>query len=121
MANIKRFEELECWRSARKLTKEVFLISDKGKLSKDFEIKNQIRSASLSIMNNIAEGFGRFSEKEFIRFLNVAQSSGLEVKSMLYLLEDLNYLNQDDLGNLMQEVNKTISLTLGLLRYLNNK
>lgn len=121
MEKIKRFEELECWRSSRKLTKEIFLISDTGELRKDFELKGQLRSAALSIMNNIAEGFGRYSDKEFIRFLNVAQSSGLEVKSMLYLLGDLNYLNQDQLGVLMQEVNKTISLTLGLLRYLNNK
>ncbi len=103
------------------LTKEIYLISNRGKFSKDFEIKNQLRSAALSLMNNIAEGFGRYSDKEFIRFLNVAQSSGLEVQSMLYLVEDLHYLNQDELESLRKEVDKTISLTLGLLRYINNK
>ena len=120
MAKISRFEELDCWQEARKLVTEVYLICEKGKLRKDFETKNQLKRASLSIMNNIAEGFGRYSKKEFIRFLEYSQSSALEVKSMLYILEDLEYADNKSLKNIKTHLANTLSLTLGLLRYLRN-
>jgi len=120
MAKINRFEELDCWQEARKLVREVYLICEKGKLRKDFETKNQLKRASLSIMNNIAEGFGRYSKKEFIRFLEYSQSSALEVKSMLYILEDLELADNKSLKNIKIHLSNTLSLTLGLLRYLRN-
>jgi four helix bundle protein len=80
MAKVERFEELKCWQAARELVKLVHLVCDEGKLGKDFDTKSQIRRAALSVMNNIAEGFGRGSEKEFIRFLEIAQSPAMEVK-----------------------------------------
>lgn len=69
-------------------------------------------------MNNIAEGFGRKSNKEFIRFLGIASSSAAEVKSMVYVLEDMNYLNKDEILILHGKVDSARKLTLGLIRYL---
>jgi four helix bundle protein len=68
MPKVERFEELNCWKAARILVKEVYMTCDTGVLSKDFDTRSQLKRASLSIMNNIAEGFGRFSNREFIRF-----------------------------------------------------
>ncbi|HEY9049684.1 MAG TPA: four helix bundle protein [Ohtaekwangia sp.] len=118
MSKIERFEDLKCWKAARELVKEVYLLSETGKLSKDFDTRSQLRKAALSSMNNIAEGFGRFSRKDFVRFLDTAQSSVLEVQSMLYLLSDLNYLTTDNIELLRIKADETKNLTLGLIRYL---
>lgn len=88
----KCFEELEVWKKAREIVKSIHLdFSD----FKDFEFKNQIYSAGYSIMNNISEGFGRESNKEFIRFLDFSKGSAWEVKNMYYIAEDLNYINSE--------------------------
>lgn len=68
MGKIERFEDLKCWKAARELVKEVYTLSDAGRLSKDFDTRSQFRKAALSSMNNIAEGFGRFSKKDLFGF-----------------------------------------------------
>lgn len=118
MSKIERFEDLRCWKAARELVKEVYTLSDSGKLSKDFDTRSQFRKAALSSMNNIAEGFGRFSRKDFVRFLDTAQSSVLEVQSMLYVLSDLDYLSNDKIDLLRIKTDETKNLILGLIRYL---
>ncbi len=118
MKKVNSFENLECWKQARCLTKEIYLLSNEGDLSTDYNTKNQIRRAALSSMNNIAEGFARFSKKEFIRFLDISQSSAAEVKSMLYLLTDLNYVEDEKLTDLHLQIDKTRKLTRGLIKYL---
>lgn len=85
----KGFEDLEIWKMAREIVKDVYLDFS---TRRDFEFRNQINSAAISIMNNIAEGHGRESKKEFHQFLNVSKSSCNEVKNMYYIAEDLNYL-----------------------------
>ncbi len=72
-------------------------------------------------MNNIAEGFGRKSDKEFVRFLEIAQSSAMEVRSITYVLEDLNYIPLDQIELLRSKSEETKSLALGLIRYLKSK
>lgn len=72
-------------------------------------------------MNNVAEGFGRFNDKEFIRFLDFAQSSGLEVRSMAYVLIDRKYITNEQFEVLLEKANKQVSLTNGLIRYLRSK
>mgnify|MGYP000120424588 CR=1 FL=1 len=121
MGKVTRFEELQCWIAARELTVEIYKLSATGLLSKDYATKNQIRRASLSIMNNIAEGFTRFSKKEFIRFLEIGQSSGGEVKSMIYLMDDLNYFDKNTISRLHRKVDKARNMTLGMLKYLKKK
>ncbi|WP_420580867.1 four helix bundle protein [Reichenbachiella sp.] len=120
MAKIEKFEDLECWKEARILVKQVFLeVQDNNKV--DWDTKSQVRRATLSIMNNIAEGFGRYSDKEFIRFLEYSSSSAAEVRSMLYVFEDLNFTDLEKLKTIQVQLNKTRKLTLGLIRYLKNK
>jgi four helix bundle protein len=118
MSKIERFEDLKCWRAARELVKEVYTLSETGKLSKDFDMRSQFRKAALSSMNNIAEGFGRFSRKDFVRFLDTAQSSVQEVQSMLYVLSDLEYLSTDKIDLLRIKTDETKNLILGLIKYL---
>ncbi|HOX82434.1 MAG TPA: four helix bundle protein [Chryseolinea sp.] len=71
MSKVSRFEDLMCWQASRKLVREVYSLADQGRLSKDFDTKIQFKGAALSSMNNIAEGFGKFSTKEFIRYLDI--------------------------------------------------
>jgi four helix bundle protein len=121
MAKIERFEDLKCWQAARELVKLVYLACKEGGLSKDYDTQSQIRRAALSSMNNIAEGFGRGSNKEFIRFLVIAQSSAMEVKSITYVLMDLNYLPEVKIIEISKKAEETKSITLGLIRYLRTK
>lgn len=121
MAKIERFEDLDCWKQARKLVNAVYDVCENGSLAKDFATRDQLKRAALSTMNNIAEGFGRMSTKEFVRFLEIAQSSAQEVRSMLYILQDRKHLNEKDTIALMKE---TVSLTNqlnGFIKYLNNR
>lgn len=80
MAKVERFEELTCWQEARALTNEVYRMVGVGALAKDFRLRDQLTSASVSVMTNIAEGFARYHRRAFIRFLDIAQSSAAEVK-----------------------------------------
>jgi len=121
VAKIEKFEYLKCWQAARELVKMVYVGCEEGKFVKDFDTKSQMRRAALSTMNNIAEGFGRGSDKEFIRFLEIAQSSAMEVKSITYVLIDLNYLPEDKIIEISKKAEETKSITLGLIRYLRNK
>lgn len=121
MSKIERFEDLKCWQAARSLVKESFIVASEGALARDFDTRSQFKRAALSSMNNIAEGFGRFSDKEFIRFLDTAQSSVQEVESMLYVFEDLSYLSLDKINLLRSKATNTKSLILGLIKYLRNK
>lgn len=121
MSKIERFEDLKCWQAARRLVKEVFLVCETGKLSKDFETRSQFKQAALSSMNNIAEGFGRYHENDSIRFYNISQSSSLEVLSMLYALVDVGYLSEERASNIRAIGEETKNLTLGLIKYVSTK
>ena len=115
---IKRFEEIEAWQEARKLTQLVYKATKSSEFSKDFGLKDQIQRAAVSIMANIAEGFDRNSNNEFIRFLNYSLSSTSELKSHLYVALDQNYLSKetfDDLSSLAAKVSRMIN---GFLKYL---
>ena len=121
MSKIERFEDLKCWQAARALVRESYTAAAVGKLSVDFDTKSQFKKAALSSMNDIAEGFGRFSDKDFIRFLDIAQSSVQEVESMLYVFEDLTYLPMDKIYLIRSKATETKSLILGLIKYLRDK
>jgi four helix bundle protein len=120
MAKVERFEELTCWQLARELVKEVYaLCVENERLKRDFGTSDQFKRASLSVMNNIAEGFARFSSKEFKRFLDIAQASATEVKSMLYVLEDITYINAEKGKELRDRTDHVRNTILALIRYLN--
>ncbi len=113
---IDKFEDIIAWQKLRELTKDVYgLFRD----SRDFGFKDQIQRASVSIMNNIAEGFERRGDKEFKHFLFIAKGSCGEVRSMLYLAIELKYISQEEfirLNNLTTEISKVLS---GFIKTLN--
>ena len=84
MATIKRFEDLEIWQNARKLSKEIIQISVTTDLKNDYRLKDQIKSSAGSIMDNIAEGFERDGNLEFRQFLSISKGSSGETRSQLY-------------------------------------
>ncbi|MCX6164862.1 MAG: four helix bundle protein [Ignavibacteriae bacterium] len=98
---IDRFEDIVSWQRAKNLTVEIYKTFEN---QKDFSFKSQIQRASLSIMNNIAEGFERKTNKEFMQFLFIAKGSAGEVRSMLYLALELKYINNDQFKKLFDEV-----------------
>ena len=119
MPTLQKFEDLDIWQLARALSKKVFLLTKTEKLNKDFSLKDQMNRSSGSIMDNIAEGFGRGSRLEFIQFLSIASGSADELKSQLYRCRDRSYIEQGDFDELYNEafiLNKKIN---GFIKYLN--
>ena len=115
MATIYRFEDLDAWKIARELTRDVYRITQADEFSRDFGLKNQIRKASVSVMSNIAEGFERGTRPEFHRFLTMAKSSCAEVRAQLYVALDVGYLKPDSFKPLMERAEE-IGRIIGGLR-----
>ena len=118
MATIKRFEDIEAWKKARELTREVYRNSKVGPFSKDFGLRDQIRRAAVSVMSNIAEGFERGGNKEFMQFLAIAKGSVGEIESQLYVALDENYIDENEFVSLKRLTGSTKRLIGGLLGYL---
>ena len=121
MATIKRFEDLEIWQDARRLSKEVIVISKETDLKTDFRLKDQIKAASGSVMDNIAEGFERNGNLEFRQFLSIAKGSAGESRSQLYRIFDNDYINQEKLDSLIFEYEKLSGKINNFISYLNKK
>jgi len=118
MATFKRFEEIESWQLARELTNRIYQVTGDGPFAADFGLKDQIRRASVSVMANIAEGFERNGNREFIHFLSIAKGSVGEVRALLYVAIDQNYIEQTQFQELVDQC-QTISRKLsGLMKYL---
>ena len=92
---VDRFEDLIAWQKARQLAAEIYRISAQGDFSRDFGLRDQIRRAAVSTMSNIAEGFDRGSRSEFHQFLVIAKASCAEVRSQLYVAQDVGYIDQE--------------------------
>lgn len=118
MARFEGFEDIESWKKAYEITLWIYKLTEDGKFSKDFGLRDQIRRASVSIMANIAEGYGRKSNTEFANFLNIARGSSHEVQSHLHIAFGLGYIAQDDFDQLYNSLAEVSRLTLGLARYL---
>ena len=94
MATFKKFEEIEAWKKARELTRQIYRVSRTSSFAKDFALRDQIRRASVSIMSNIAEGYDRSGTGEFVQFLATAKGSAAEVKCQLYVALDQRYIDE---------------------------
>lgn len=92
----KSFEDLPVWQKARELVKYIYRITKKEAISKDFSLVDQIRRSSTSVMNNIAEGFERGSNAEFIQFLYISKGSAGEARTQLYIALDQEYITQEE-------------------------
>jgi four helix bundle protein len=118
MASVEKFEDLEVWQKARALANEIYAISSMGRFAKDFVLRDQIRGAAVSVVSNIAEGFERGGNQEFLQFLSIAKGSAGEVRSQLQLAADQGYFDRaafDRLRDLAVEVSGKLG---GLIAYL---
>ncbi len=118
MGSIRRFEDIESWKRARVLVAELYQITGSGSFSRDFALRDQIRLAGISIMLNIAEGFGRRTDKEFGQHLFVASGSIAEIQSALYIALDQKYIQEEDFRELYDQCSETARLVSGLIKYL---
>jgi four helix bundle protein len=118
MGKIERFEDIEAWKVARELTKMIYDVTSAGKFAADFGLRDQIRRAAVSIISNIAEGFERGGNKEFLQFLATAKGSCGEVRAQLYVALDQSYLNDAQWSAISNKSLEVSRLIAGLIRYL---
>jgi four helix bundle protein len=118
MATIERFEDIQAWQKARALVGEIYQACAQGRLSRDFGLRDQLCRAAVSSMSNIAEGFARHSDKDFAHFLDIARGSVTEVKSLLYVALDVNYLDKSKFEQLYKMADETAALIGRFTSYL---
>jgi four helix bundle protein len=115
---IERFEDIEAWKAARELVRDVYQVSRNERFERDFGLRDQVRRAAVSVMANIAEGFDGRSAQEFIRFLGYAFRSTTEVQSHLYVALDQSYILRDDFDRLYRQAVTAKKLINGFIKYL---
>jgi len=118
MAKVKKFEEIQSWKKSRLLAREIYRVTKIGTFARDFGLRDQMRRAAVSVLSNIAEGFERGGDKEFLQFLSVAKGSAGELRAQLYVALDQEYFSKEKfeaLTNLVTEVSQLIS---GFMKYL---
>ena len=118
MPTFRRIEDIQAWQKAREVTKMIYAVTANGSFAKDFGLRSQIQRASVSIMANIAEGFGRRSDKEFANFLNMAHGSVSETQSHLYVALDLHYVDQVTFTKIYELLEEISRMTLALAQRL---
>lgn len=111
-----RFEDLEAWQLSRAVTRKVYQITRVGAVSRDFRLCSQIQAASVSIMSNIAEGFERTGLQEKSHFYNIARGSCGEVRSQLYVLEDVYGVSSSELDLIRSDVLSLGRIISGLIK-----
>ena len=118
MSKIERFEDILAWQKARVLTQKVYACTKQSLFARDFGLRDQIQRASVSTMANIAEGFERGGDREFIQFLSTSKGSSGEVRSHLYVALDQNYVTQEQFTELFGQAEEVSRLTSGFMTYL---
>jgi len=112
------FEELNIWQEARAICKLVFKITNYDKFRRDFGLVDQINRSSGSIMDNIAEGYGRGGNKEFVQFLYYSKASLLETKSQIYRATDRTYLNEEESKSILEKLQVLDNRIGNFIQYL---
>ncbi len=120
MSRLNTFEELECWKKSRLFNNDIYIITNNKFFKEDFDLRRQIRRASISVSSNIAEGFERNTDKEFKHFLYIAKGSAGEVRSQIYLSFDLRYLDRQTFQSLLIDIRNISKIISGLIKYLEN-
>ncbi len=115
------FTKLEVWREARKLTNMIYTITKNFPKSELFGLSNQMQRAGISVPSNIAEGCGRSTAADTIRFFHIARGSLFEIETQCYLALDQNYMTQPDFEKLIQQLQTNKRLLNGFINYYKNK
>lgn len=115
---INSFEDLECWQDSRKIVYGVYRICSVHAFKRDYGLMDQMKRTAISIMANIAEGFSRRGNKEFVQFLFIAKSSAAELQSHLYVALDQGYINRSEFDEIYQEADKVQRKISSLIKYL---
>lgn len=118
MSSFRKFEDIVAWQKARVLTKRIYEVTRQERFARDFGLRDQIRRASVSIMANIAEGFGRKTNKEFANFLVMSHGSAAEVQSHLYIASDLTYIDDETFKELYSLVDEISRMIMALCQHL---
>ena len=118
MSKITRFEDLLTWQKARELTRVILTLTKSDEFSRDFALKDQLCRAVISVPANIAEGFERDGNREFVKFLSIAKGSAGEVRSLLYLALDHGYISSDQMDESIALSLETARLIGGMIRYI---
>ncbi len=118
---LNHFTELDSWQKGRQLVLVVYKLTSNEHFKKDFGLRDQVQRSAVSIIANIAEGFGAKSNVEYIRFLSMSIRSIYETQSHLYIAKDLGYISAADVQEADVLAEDCMHLCKGLIRYLNNK
>jgi four helix bundle protein len=116
LATVTKIEDLLIWQEARVLVKGIFVLTNQERFSKEFALKDQIKRSAISVMSNIAEGFGRDGNKEFVQFLYIASGSLSELKTQLYISFDFNLLSEGDLNKFLADTFKLENMIKALIK-----
>lgn len=115
---VRYFEDLEVWKEGRHLTNRIYDVTEDTRFSRDFGLRDQIQRAAVSVMSNIAEGFERGGNQEFIQFLYIAKGSCGEVRSQLYVALDRGYIGQNEFNELLKSFKRLSVMISNLVDYL---
>ena len=121
MGTVVRFEDLEAWKQARVLARMLYRVSREPRVSRDFALITQLRKTALSPTSNIAEGFGRKSDRDFAHFLSIAHGSVAEAQSLLYVCLDEEYIDATTFEQGYEDADHCSRLIQSFARYLNEK
>lgn len=121
MAAITRFEEIKAWQKAREMVREVYQACRETPLGRDFGLRDQLCRAAVSGMTNIAEGFGRKTDRDFAHFLDIARGSCIEVQSLLYVALDARHIDQRMFSQLYELAEASIGMIAAFSNYLRGK
>ena len=121
MGRVEKFEDLVAWQKARRLVADVYRVTSRAEFRRDFSLRDQMRRAAVSIMSNIAEGFERSGLGEFHQFLVIAKASCGELRSQLYVSQDVGYLAEDEFKNIHDKSIEVGRIIGGLRQAVSNK
>lgn len=115
---VNKLEDLKAWQEAKVLAVGIYRVTVKNELAKDYNFSNQLRRAAVSVPSNIAEGYGRGGNKEFVQFLSIAKGSLYEIKTQLEIANELKYIDENSFVELSAQAVKVIKIVSGLLAYI---